>query len=348
MLLAMLAIAESRRVQQYVRLTHDPALNSGAAASRAGGANANSSARILELKAILAVPRFVTQQMDILRTHMAGNPKLQEEIRTLSGEVGAMMADPLLQEQATLVAEKLEKVMVGDKFHEQAKQLLEQAEEVVTHMQTMMTDSRLQAEAEKLTKQMEKGMRANGKPRDHAKALAKWAEAMEAIMANPKLHDHARRFFKQLEAMEANQNFQHQATSIAQLMDTLVADPNFQRPARRIAARVEAILVLTQEELARFVTKQMDILLTQMVDNPNLQEEIRTLIRVVGTMTADPLLQDQTTLVAEQLEKNYFGRQFPRAGEATHGAGGGAGDADADDDNGSALARRGREVREAN
>jgi len=303
MLLAMLAIAESRRVQQYIRLVNDPDLNSGVSASRAGGATANSSPRSLELKTILADPRFVTQQMDILL------PKLQGEVRTLSGEVATMMADPLLQEQAALIAEQLKKVIVDDNLQKQAEHILEQAEEVVTQMQTIMRDPRLQGEAERLAKQMEQGMGADGKPGDNAKTLAKWAVAMEATMSSPSLHEHARRLFKQLEAMDANLNFQDQATTIAQLMETLMADPNFQRHAKRIATHVEAILELTQEEFVRFLTEQMDILLTQIV-GPKLQEEIRTLIGVVGAMMADPLLQDQATLVAEQLEKVMYDANF--------------------------------------
>jgi len=241
MLLAMLAIAESHRVQQYVRLVNDADFNSGASASRADGASAKSSARNLELKAILADPRSFSQHMDILLSHMVGNTKSKEEIRTLSGEVEAMMANPLLQEQATLVAQQLEKVMMDADFKKQVEQLLEQAEEFVMQIQTMMTDARLQGEVEWLAHQMEEGMSADGKARDHANTLAKWTELVEKMMANPRLNEHARRLFKQLEAMEANQKFQDQATSFAQLMDTLMADPNFQRHARRIAAHMEAI-----------------------------------------------------------------------------------------------------------
>jgi len=309
MLLAMLAIAESHRVQQYVRLVNDADFNSGASASRADGASAKSSARNLELKAILADPRSVGQHMDILLSHMVGNPKLQEEIRTLSDEVEAMMANPLLQEQATLVAEQLEKVMMDADFKKQAEQLLKQAEEFVMQIQMMMTDSHLQGEAEWFAHQMEEGMSADGTTRNHANTLAKWTELVEKMMANPRLNEHARRLFKQLEAMKANQKFQDRATSFAQLMETLMADPNFQRSARRIAAHIAATLELTQEELARFVTKQMDILVTQMV-GPKLQEEIRILIGEVGAMMADPLLQDQASLVAEQLEKLMLEANF--------------------------------------
>jgi len=314
MLLAILAIAESRRVQQYVRFIPDPDPNSDASASRAGGASANSSGRDLELKSTLADPsaqelaRCFTQQMDTLLAHMVGSPKLQEEIRALTGEVRAMMADPLLQQQATLVSKQLDRMMKDADFQEQVEQ-------VVTQMQAMMTDPQLQDEAERLAKQMEKGTRADEKLWDHSKTLAQRAEAMEAITHNPRLHEHARRLFKQLEAIEANHNFQDQAMSIAQLMETLMADPNFQRPARRIAAHVEAIVELTQEELARFLTKQMDILLTEMVGDPKLQEEIRTLIGELGAMISDPLLQHQATLVAEQLEKAMADANFQEQAE---------------------------------
>merc|ERR1719506_2489598 len=124
-----------------------------------------------------------------------------------TGEVRAMMADPLLQEQA---------------------------KEVATHMQAMMTDPRLQGEAERLAKQIEKKMRANGKPQ-----VAKREEVMEAIMTNPILHEPATRLVKQVEAIKANQNFQDQATRIVQLTETLIADANIQRHARRIAAHIE-------------------------------------------------------------------------------------------------------------
>merc|ERR1740122_952400 len=192
-----------------------------------------------------------------------------------------MMADPLLQQQATLVSKQLDRMMKDADFQEQ----------------------------------VEKGTRADDKLWDHSKTLAQRAEAMEAITHNPRLHEHARRLFKQLEAIEANHNFQDQAMSIAQLMETLMADPNFQRPARRIAAHVEAIVELTQEELARFLTKQMDILLTEMVGDPKLQEEIRTLIGELGAMISDPLLQHQATLVAEQLEKAMADANFQEQAE---------------------------------
>jgi len=246
MLLSMLAIAESRRVQQYGGFVIYPGLNSGASAGRAGGASANSGARNLELTATLADPsaqelaRFAIQQMGLLleETHSqtVGGPELQEKTRWLADELRAMIADPLLQEQVTLVAEQLEEVKVDANFQKQAKQLLEQATEVVTQMQTMMTDLHLQDDAGRLY-----GMRTDGSLWDDAKTLAKRAEAMEAIMANPKLQEPVRRLFKGLEAMKADQSCQDQATPIAQLMETLIVDPNFQRHARRIAAHAEAI-----------------------------------------------------------------------------------------------------------
>merc|ERR1719432_679836 len=98
----------------------------------------------------------------------------------------------------------------------------------------MMTDPRLQGEAETLAKQIEKKMRANGKPQ-----VAKREEVMEAIMTNPILHEPATRLVKQVEAIKANQNFQDQATRIVQLTETLIADANIQRHARRIAAHME-------------------------------------------------------------------------------------------------------------
>merc|ERR1719182_1292036 len=137
--------------------------------------------------------RFLTQDADL--TQWAS-----------SGEVQVMMADPLLQEQAA---------------------------EVVTHMQAMMTDPRLQGEAERLAKQIEKRMRANGKPR-----VAKREEVMEAIMTNPILHEPASRLVKQVEAIKANKNFKDQVTRIVQLKETLIADANIQRHARRIAANM--------------------------------------------------------------------------------------------------------------
>jgi len=217
MLLAMLAIAESHMVQQYGRSADDPDLNSGAFASRASLASANSSARNFDVQAILADPSFVIHQMETLLTHVVGSPQLQEEIRALSGKVAALMADPLQQYQAALVAEQLEKEMVDTNLQEQAKQLLEQAVSLVTEMQTMMTHPSLQGEAERFAKQMEEDM------------------------ANPRLHEHVRCWLKQLEAMTANINFQGQATSFAQLMEALIADRSFQRHVRQIAAHVEAI-----------------------------------------------------------------------------------------------------------
>merc|ERR1719220_576669 len=129
-----------------------------------------------------------------------------------------MMADPLLQDQASLVAEQLEKLMLEANFQEQVGQLLEQAVQLVTQMQTIMTDPRLQGEAEMFAKQMGEAMSANGNSWDHA---------MEVIMGNPRLHEHARRLSKQLESMQADQNFQDQFMSTAQLMESLMADPNF-------------------------------------------------------------------------------------------------------------------------
>merc|ERR1740129_2552288 len=101
-------------------------------------------------------------------------------------------------------------------------------------MQSLMTDPRLQGEAERFAKQIEKSMRANGKPR-----VAQREEVMEAIMTNPILHEPATRLVKQVEAIKANQNFQDQAKRIVQLKDTLIADANIQRHARRIAAQME-------------------------------------------------------------------------------------------------------------
>jgi len=240
MLLAMLTIAESRRVKRHVRFMTGSDLNSSASASRVGVASASSSARNLELKATLADPgaqvlaRFLTQQTDILLIQMEaimeGNPKLQEEIRALTGEVRAMMVDPLLQMQATLVAERLAKLKVDANSRKQATQFLEQAKEVMAQMQTMMTDPRLQGVAKRLAKQMEKGM--------SFEEVFEAMEAMEAIMAKSRLAEHARRLFKQLEVMRANQNFQSLA---AQLTKTLMADTNFQTHARRIAFHMVAI-----------------------------------------------------------------------------------------------------------
>jgi len=239
MLLAMLAIVESHRVQRHVRFVSDPDPNSGASASWADRAGAGSGARSLALTAALADPSsrefasIVTRQVDLLLTEVVGNPKLQEEIRALTGEVLAMYGG-LLREQSALVAEQLQKVKMDENFQDQAKQVLEQAKEVVTQMEAMMTDPHLQGEAERIAKQMERGMEADGEPRDHAKTLAKRAEATEAIMPYLGLPEHAGRLFKQLKAMKANQ-------LMDQLMETLVADPNFQRHARRIATHVEAI-----------------------------------------------------------------------------------------------------------
>merc|ERR1740129_1534571 len=144
-------------------------------------------------------------------TQIVGNPKLQEELWTLTGEVRSMLGDPLLQEQATIVAEQLEEVMMVDPL----------SKEVVTQMQVMMTDPYLQGEAEMLAKRMEIGMMANGKPRDLSKTTAKQVEAMKSFITNPRLHEHATRLAKQVEVMTANQNFQGQATRIAQLIETL-------------------------------------------------------------------------------------------------------------------------------
>merc|ERR1740122_632096 len=138
-----------------------------------------------------------------------------------------MMADPLLQEQATIVAEQLDQVMMADPL------LQEQAAEGVTHMQAMMTDPRLQGEAESLAKQIEKRIRANGKPR-----VAKREEVMEAIMTTPILHEPASRLVKQVEAIKANKNFQDQVTRIVQLKETLIADADIQWHARQIAANM--------------------------------------------------------------------------------------------------------------
>merc|ERR1719216_690323 len=111
--------------------------------------------------------------------------------------------------------------------------LQEQAAEVVTHMQAMMTDPRLQGEAESLAKQIEKMMRANGKPR-----VATREEVMEAIMTNPILHEPASRLVKQVEAIKANKNFQDKVTRIVQLKETLIADAEIQWHARRVAANM--------------------------------------------------------------------------------------------------------------
>jgi len=242
MLIAMLAMAESLRVQQYVRFMSDSDLNSGASTNGAGGASADNSARNVELKATLADPsaqelaRFDTQLNDMLLAQMAGDPKLQEGIQAFTGEVSAMMADPLVQVQATLLAEEVEKAMVDPKFQEQAKQLLEQAKGVMTQMQTMMTDPLLQGEAERAAEQMVKGMMAEGNE-EAMEAM----EAMEAIKANPIFEEYTKRLFEQFEGMEANQNFPGLAARIAQLSKTLMVDPSFQSHARRIATHLEAI-----------------------------------------------------------------------------------------------------------
>jgi len=222
MLLAMLAIAESRRVQQYAHFATDLDLSWNPFSRRAGRAGASTSMRNLELKSTLAEPqelaRSITRQMDTLLmetlTRLA-DPMLQEEISSLTGEVKAMMADPVLQEKVTLVAEQLEKVRVDANLQEQVNQFLEQAKEVGTHMQAIMTHPGL--------------------------TRAERAEAMEDIMADPTLQEHAMRLWQQLEAMIASQNFQDQVTPVDQLMETLMADIDFQRHARRIAAHVEAI-----------------------------------------------------------------------------------------------------------
>jgi len=223
MLLVMLAIAESRRVQQYVRSKTDSDSSSDASASRAALASAKRSARNSELKATLSEPTaqefawFASQQIDILLTRIVGDPKLQEGIRALTGEVRAIISDTVLQEQATLVARQLEKVNVDANFQKQASQLVEQAKKLVTQMQTTMMDPGFQG------------------------------EPMEAIMANPRLHEHARRLSKQLGAISADQNFQDQATPLAELMEALLAEPNFQRHLRRIVAHVETIGAHTLE-----------------------------------------------------------------------------------------------------
>jgi len=246
-LLAILGVAESRRIREYVRFVTDPKLNSGASPSGVGAANANSNARNLEPKVTvddlsaeeLAVS--VTQLMDILlkETHanMDGNLTLQDDIQSLAGDMRAMVADPLLHEQATLAAEQLD-----GNFQEQAKQLLVQAEELVVQMQTLMMDPDLQDEAKRLAQQVKKRMSADGKPRDHAKSFAKQEKAMEAILANPRLREQARRSVNHVEVMTANHNLQDQATRIAQQMETLMADLNFHKHGRRIAARFEAMM----------------------------------------------------------------------------------------------------------
>jgi len=224
MLLAMLAIAESRRVQQYGRFATDLDLNWNPLARKTGRAGASSSARNLELKSTSAEPRsqelarMIAQQTDILLMEIltrVADPRLQEEIRSLTGEVKAMMADSALQEKGTLIVEQLEKVRVDANLQEQAKQFLEQAEEVGTQIEMMITDPGL--------------------------TLAERSEAMDAIMANPTLQEQSKRMWQQLEAMIANQNFQDQFTPVAQLMETLMADIDFQRHARRVAAHVDAI-----------------------------------------------------------------------------------------------------------
>jgi len=174
MLLAMFASAESRRVQQYVRVVTDPDLNSA---------------------------------MDILLTEMAGNPKLHEEIRAVNGEVLAMMTDPLLWEQAVLVAEQLQKMKVDANFQEQAKQVLEQAKEVVTQMQPMMTDPRLQGKAEEATEEIMDNLTLA----EHAGRLFKQLKAMranelmdqlmETLVGDANFQRHARRIAAHVEAI---------------------------------------------------------------------------------------------------------------------------------------------------
>merc|ERR1740129_507832 len=115
----------------------------------------------LATKATLADPgaqelvRFLTPLTDL--TQIVGNPKLQAELWTLTGDLRAMIADPLLQEEATIVIEQLEKMIMADPF----------SKEVVTQMQAMMTDVRLQGEAARLAKRME-----------NAETISKRAEAM--------------------------------------------------------------------------------------------------------------------------------------------------------------------------
>jgi len=65
MLLAMLAIAESLRVQQYVRLMNDPGLNSGASGSGAGGASASSM-----LLVMLAIAVSHRAHVEAIRAHL--------------------------------------------------------------------------------------------------------------------------------------------------------------------------------------------------------------------------------------------------------------------------------------
>jgi len=224
-ILAMLSVAEGRRVSSAILLRGSQSEGSAFNADGGAGEGAYIGAEHSHLTtmATLADPnaqelaRFFTQLTD--PTQIAGDPKLQEELWTLTEEVGAMMADPLLQERATNVAEQLEKVMMADPF----------SKEVVTQMQMMMTDPYLQSEAEMFAKRMEIG------------TVAKQAEAMESFITNPRLHEHATRLAKQVEVMTANQNFQDQATRIAQLIETLIADANFQSHARPIVAHMEAM-----------------------------------------------------------------------------------------------------------
>jgi len=242
MLLAMLAIAESLRVQQYVRFMTDSDLNSGVSANVVGRAGANDSARNSELQATLADPsaqelaRSLTQQNEILLAQMAGDPKLQEGIRGLKEEVSAMMADPLVQAQAARLAEEVEEAMVNPNFQEQAKQLLEQAKGVATQMQAMMTDPRLQSEAERAAEQIMKGITG-----DRNEEAMEATEAMEALKANPIFVEYKRRLLDELEGMQANHYLPGLVAPIAQLMTTLVAEPNIQSYARRIATRLEGM-----------------------------------------------------------------------------------------------------------
>jgi len=222
----MLSVSEGRRVSSAILLRGSHSDGSAFNADDGAGEGAYIGAEHAHLatKATLADPsaqelaRFLTPLTDL--TQIMGNPKLQAELWTLTGDVRAMIADPLLQEKATIVTEQLEKVIMADPF----------SKEVVTQMQAMMTDARLQGEAERLAKRME-----------NAETIAKRAEAMESFMTNPRFHEHATRLVKQVEAMKANQNFQDQAMRIAQLIETLIADAGFQRHAGRIADHMEAI-----------------------------------------------------------------------------------------------------------
>jgi len=224
-ILAILSVSEGRRVSSAILLRGSQSEGSAFNADGGAGEGAYIGAEHSHLTkmATLAdqnaqeLARFLTQLTD--PTKIAGNPKLQEELWTLTGEVGSMMADPLLQEQATIVAEQLEKVTMADPL----------SKEVVTQMQVMMTDPYLQGEAEMLAKIME------------TETVARQAEAMQSFITNPVLHEHATRLAKQVGVMTANQNFQGQATRIAQLIETLIADANFQSHARQIVAHMEAM-----------------------------------------------------------------------------------------------------------